>query len=173
MHEQKMMMILPSFLRRIRAATTIHARFTGTTTAFCHHSIDRLRRTTAGDRRRRPLALSPREREREREVREEEIVATDCVKQMAAYISRRGDEMPPNPVGYPTRCLGPCARRPFPIRPPRHAHDLIVSTSQRGLIKLSNLSCDGLTCLLISHQQRNRKSLPFLNLNGLGSAFIC
>jgi hypothetical protein len=35
-----MMVNLPHFLRRRWAVTTaIHARFTGTTTDFCHHSI--------------------------------------------------------------------------------------------------------------------------------------
>uniref|UniRef100_A0A8R7PKR3 Uncharacterized protein n=1 Tax=Triticum urartu TaxID=4572 RepID=A0A8R7PKR3_TRIUA len=42
------------FLRRRRAATTTHARLTGTTTAFCHHSLDRsidLRRPPSSRRR--------------------------------------------------------------------------------------------------------------------------
>lgn len=42
------------FLRRSRAATTTHARLTGTTTAFCHHSLDRsiyLRRPPSSRRR--------------------------------------------------------------------------------------------------------------------------
>lgn len=45
------------------------------------------------------------------------------------------------PVGYPTRCLGPCARRPFLIRSPlprpcMHAHRLChANKSSKKLIK--------------------------------------
>jgi hypothetical protein len=54
-------MILPSFLWRVvsRAAAAIHARFTGTTTAFCHHSIDTAAAVSG-------LCQTDRQRERER-----------------------------------------------------------------------------------------------------------
>jgi hypothetical protein len=78
--------ILPSFLCRVvsRAAAAIHARFTGTTTAFCHHSIDTAAAVSG-------LCQTDRQREREKRDRrdgrkkeQERINHMDCEQKRRA-----------------------------------------------------------------------------------------